>query len=304
MPILAFSLLTIGKIALSIIGWVFAIIGILLLVVLLLIVIVLITPIRYNFFVEKKESLSYRVKIHIWLRIFMIKLIDGELCIKIFGIPLKKRKKKTKKKKNKKENEEPVPQQTIINQSDDLNIYEKEHVIEEAVIEEDTVKKNTADKETNEKVSLLDKIKGMIDTIKQKLIAIREKIIAILLKIKNYKEFLLREKTKAVIANVLKRLWRIVKHILPNKLKGDILYGGGDPYKTGQALCYLGILYGVYGKHIDIKADFEKKVLNFSLSGKGYIQLGRIVIIVLPLLWNTEFKETIKDFKEMSANDK
>ena len=59
----------------------------------------------------------------------------------------------------------------------------------------------------------------------------------------------------------------------------------------------LSILYSLYGDHIEIRADFEQKIIEGRLDVKGRIRLVRLIIIVIKLISNKRFKELNNNFK-------
>jgi hypothetical protein len=89
---------------------------------------------------------------------------------------------------------------------------------------------------------------------------------------------------------------KLLKHVLPTKLKSTIIFGTGDPCSTGQALGALSILYSFYGDKIQITPDFENKRLEGKHYARGRIRLVTILIIVIKLL--------DKRFKQLKSNMK
>lgn len=72
-----------------------------------------------------------------------------------------------------------------------------------------------------------------------------------------------------------------VKLLLPQKLNAQITFGFEDPYHTGKALGWTAALIPIYGDHLDITPDFEKRTLKGHLKIKGSIRRYKI----LHLLW-------------------
>ncbi len=72
-----------------------------------------------------------------------------------------------------------------------------------------------------------------------------------------------------------------VKLLLPQKLNAQITFGFEDPYHTGKALGWAAALIPVYGDHLDITPDFEKRTLKGHLKIKGSLRRYKI----LHLLW-------------------
>lgn len=72
-----------------------------------------------------------------------------------------------------------------------------------------------------------------------------------------------------------------VKLLLPQKLNAKITFGFEDPYHTGKALGWAAALIPIYGDHLDITPDFEKRTFKGHLKIKGSIRRYKI----LHLLW-------------------
>ena len=50
---------------------------------------------------------------------------------------------------------------------------------------------------------------------------------------------------------------RVLRHIFPRKLSGQVTFGVEDPYLMGQILSVAAFLYPVYGKKIDLTPDWR-----------------------------------------------
>ena len=87
------------------------------------------------------------------------------------------------------------------------------------------------------------------------------------------------------IIDAVKRIKRYgvngVKLLLPQKLNAKIIFGFEDPYYTGKVLGWTAALIPIYGDHINITPDFEKRILKGELKIKGRIRRYKI----LYLLW-------------------
>ncbi len=111
------------------------------------------------------------------------------------------------------------------------------------------------------------------------------------------KEFLSNEENRSAFGVTYGSLKKLLKHILPRKLKSKVIFGTGDPCSTGQALGAASILYGMYGDHVQITPDFENKVFEGSHYARGRIRIGTLLIIVIKLLLDKKFKQLKRNFK-------
>lgn len=114
---------------------------------------------------------------------------------------------------------------------------------------------------------------------------------------------------KIIKSNTFHRAWTVcsgqvislLKGVLPNKIKGNLLIGTGDPASTGQVLSVYGILYPLLGNHINITPDFEQQVLEGELFIKGEITLFKAVKTAGIIYFNKDLRRLIKLFKREAA---
>lgn len=92
-------------------------------------------------------------------------------------------------------------------------------------------------------------------------------------------------------------LKKLLKHILPTKLRSRIVFGTGDPCSTGQALGIMSILYSFYGDKVQITPDFENKRFEGKHLARGRIRLITILIIVIKLILDKRFKQLKTNFQ-------
>ena len=141
-------------------------------------------------------------------------------------------------------------------------------------------------------IHLFNKIKNKLNELLQKLLNIKGKINLIL-------SFIRDDGNKESFRFTYVNLKKIIKHILPGKLKSKLIFGTGDPCSTGQALGAFGILYSIYGDSLQITPDFENKVFKGSHYARGRIRIGTILIIVIKLLLDKRFKELRMNFQQL-----
>ena len=95
-----------------------------------------------------------------------------------------------------------------------------------------------------------------------------------------------------------KRVIKIVRHILPRKLKGSIRFGTGDPCSTGKILGAAAMMYPIYGGHISVEPVFEEKALEFDLYLRGRIRVITVLLPALRTYWSRDFKYLRKKIKK------
>jgi hypothetical protein len=177
----------------------------------------------------------------------------------------------------------------------------KEHINDEEIWKEES--------EREEQKLISDKKPSFFQRLSERFHEIKEKLISgvknFISKIKNifttvktfkYKwdliySFIQDEMNRQGFHVTLKSLKRMLKHILPTRLKSKIIFGTGDPCSTGQLLGVLGFLYGFYGDKVQITPDFENSRLEGKHDARGRIRLITILIIAVKLILDKRFKQ-------------
>ena len=264
------------------------ILGIILLAILgifvVLLLVVLLVPVRYSTRGSYKEEFICYGKVTWLFHVVSISMNYEKKFhakIKILGIPLSAFQKKAAKKKT----------EEVIETSNESSEIVANTVTDNKTIDKDTLKmeepvnkaKTQSDKEsvaTEEKIqikkSFVQKIKGKIQEIIDKIHVIWNNICNILRSVKlkkdtimHYISILQREEVKKAFSLCKKRLWIMIKHILPKKMKVIADFGFEDPATTGYVLGLYGVLPASVGKKIVLHPDFEHSlfVCNFKIKG-------------------------------------
>ena len=140
----------------------------------------------------------------------------------------------------------------------------------------------------------------------KKLVKIREKVKSILKdikgaynKIQEIKTFITADTTKKAYHYGKKIIIKLLRHILPKKIRGDIEFGFERPDMTGRVLGYIAMTFGTFNinpKHIAIHPDFENQVFRGNIKMKGHFLFGKTIYLILRLYCNKEINEIIKKF--------
>lgn len=195
-------------------------------------------------------------------------------------------------------------QKINLNKSEDtINLQEKDIKYKKAdadgpkidLIEQKVIK--------SKKVHWIKKLYKKFLDIPKKFINIIKKIYFLLTNIsKNFSKlisFLKDEINKKGLKQSFITFKKIIKHILPRKIKGYIKFGTDDPALTGQILAVISMFYITYKKKFRIIPDFENDILECKIIFKGRIRIVTLIIICLKLIVDHNFKQLIKNFKEI-----
>lgn len=141
---------------------------------------------------------------------------------------------------------------------------------------------------TYEKVK--SRIKGFFRGIWNRLTGIIKRLVNIKNKVSLILDFVNDDMNKLGFRSTYETIRKLLKHILPRKLRSKLIFGTGDPCSTGQILGVFAILYSFYGDSLQITPDFENKVFRGSHYGRGRIRIWTLLIIVIKLLLDKKFK--------------
>ncbi|MDR2044556.1 MAG: DUF2953 domain-containing protein [Clostridium sp.] len=113
-----------------------------------------------------------------------------------------------------------------------------------------------------------------------------------------YDRELFRDKeTRLLFRRIGHRLFKVLKHIRPRKVRAQIRFGTGSPDTTGYVLGIYGMVSPLLGKHIAITPDFEETVLTGSISAAGHA-LGWILLLnALKLILDKQLRSFLDNRK-------
>lgn len=94
----------------------------------------------------------------------------------------------------------------------------------------------------------------------------------------------------------------LARHLRPRRIRGFVKFGFEDPYRTGQVLAGLSILYPFYGENVEIYPDFEQKILKGDLYIKGHIRMVHLATLLWRLFFNRYVRRTYRDYKKLKSN--
>ena len=311
------------------------IIGIALLVilalVLLILILVLFVPIRYKldgtipetdleqgFDLEKIiGSASFS-----WLLHFISGGIqypeNKEFTVRIMGIRILPRKEKNKdkdkeKKKRKKEESDSTnntedsaaEEKTVDSKADTESVENSDTNTDESdkdsSSESDTnTRTDSEDKALIEIVQdIIDKAENILKTPQNVLGKIQYTISRVCGKIGMIKTTLENDIFKRAFELVKGKIIRMIRMILPDKSKVDLMLGLGDPADTAQAMAAYGALYPVLFKSVSFRPDFDRKVIYADAHFKGHITVFTILYCVCVCYFNKDVKKVIRRFKKI-----
>lgn len=296
---------------LKILGILIAVIfGILLLVLLLL----LFAPFRYRAKVQYgPEPLKVSAGIS-WIS-FVLRvriLYAGEkpvIAARVFGIPVYRSDKEKKPKKKQKRREKPkkqpkkkksakVPAQELSNQQKQPQKLPEREILSKDVYSEAEYKEQP---EAEQKKGFFSQITDKIRKLRETIHKVTEKLKQLLHRVEAVKEIFFKEENRRAFSFAWEQLKHLLRHILPRKVSGTLVYGSGDPCSTGQALGVLAVLYARYGELLLIQPDFEEKRFECNVDLKGRMQIFALLRLTIKVIKNQELKQLIREFKNIKT---
>ena len=145
--------------------------------------------------------------------------------------------------------------------------------------------------------NLKERIWSALGNLKSKILSWFDAVTNMKHKVRLILDFIKDEINREGFQITFASLKRLLKHILPTKLRSRIIFGTGDPCSTGQALGIMGILYGFYGDKVQIIPDFENTIFEGKLYARGRIRLITLLIIVIKLILDKRFKKLKNNFE-------
>lgn len=106
--------------------------------------------------------------------------------------------------------------------------------------------------------------------------------------------FLKDEGNQRAMVFLLSRAGKLIRHVLPGKIRGHIRYGFDDPYQTGQVLTFISPFYGLYAKTLAIEPVFDEKVIEGEIFVRGRVRAAAFVGAGLRILLNKDSRRFLK----------
>lgn len=307
------------------------IIGILLALAVGLIILVLAAPIRYSFRFRMDEDTPPGGHIRVtWLFcIFYLKAsyIDKmfDYRVRIFGYQImgsqkeflekkrKKKERKQKKKKRQKEKKKPkkgseaesLPEiktepvgEVLTQEPRATDVQKMETAGKKADVREadapakNAVMKGTEEKKTDAKHKSIGKkqktsVKPKKNRRKGRIAFLKKKIETLKALWKEYNGKQLLDFAKTTIIKIL-------KHVLPRKLRGYIRFGFDDPAVTGMVTGAAALFYPKYQKNFSLEPNFQSQCFAADCLGRGRIHFGFFLYIGITALMNRDVRNLIK----------
>ncbi|MCM1266399.1 MAG: hypothetical protein NC302_00730 [Bacteroidales bacterium] len=111
-------------------------------------------------------------------------------------------------------------------------------------------------------------------------------------------EVLTSDQFREVWESCQKELGKVLRSLKPKKLEADIIVGMDDPAATGEILAVCGMLYPLFGGHVNVAGDFEQKRLEGRFFMKGKVSSFRLLWTGWKLYRNRKLRNIYRLLKE------
>lgn len=282
------------------------VIGIVLLILLALALLVLFFPVTYigkGQYIDKKAAGQLTAGWFFHIVHFKVRFEGKNIRYKlrVFGISVISSEKKNKKddKKESSDNKAQIQQLSDAHKANNKDSEEtnekQDKIIETEKIRED----NNQNFKTEDKKKFVDKLKDFFNNIKDKFKSIFKKITELKDKTKEIKSFITAQTTKEAYRYGKKIIVKLLKHILPKKIQGNVHFGFEEPHTTGEVLGYIAMGFATFKinpKYIVIEPDFENEIFEGKLKCRGRIFLVIVGIYILKFYFKKEIHHIIKKY--------
>lgn len=120
-------------------------------------------------------------------------------------------------------------------------------------------------------------------------------------KIKEWYTFLQMDDTRQAVHFLKGKGRLLIRHIIPRKITGKVLFGFDDPALTGKALAAASLLCPLYKNRFQITPVFDRMVLEGEVKLRGRIFGGYLLLQALQIYLNREVKATYQRFQQKEA---
>ena len=113
--------------------------------------------------------------------------------------------------------------------------------------------------------------------------------------------FVSSDTLQAALRVILVQGKKLLRHLLPRRVKGEISFGFSDPYRTGQLLAFLAVAYPWIPQSVSLYPDFEQEKLEGSVAFSGHIILIVVIVRVIKILLKKEVRKLIGKIRKKEA---
>lgn len=115
-----------------------------------------------------------------------------------------------------------------------------------------------------------------------------EKGTSLIEKLRKFAGFVSDEDNLKVLRSVKNVLIKLVKHIFPRKITGNITFGLNDPYLTGKVLEIFAIIYAAAGNDLEVHPMWDETIIEGKITFCGHASVIYMLFQICRLRFNRE----------------
>lgn len=272
--------------------------------VLVLVLLICISPVRYKvdgkYYDRPDGKLTVSWLLHI---LHATAGYDGNGLIykvRVFGIPVLKSKPKSENPCEKAEASTEAVREEKTQDSSENEAKEAGEDSQQAEGEKqpEPDESTSSEEEDEDLLGFIDKMNDAWYEKKEKLFQKLEELEDKVNDIRKKLRLITSERTEAAVKHVLKKVFRILKSIMPRKLRGHVTFGMENPADTGTVLGVLAATLPIHKNQLKIDPVFTEKIFEGEAFLKGRISIGFILCCAVGIILNKNVLITIKRFKK------
>lgn len=133
-----------------------------------------------------------------------------------------------------------------------------------------------------------------LERLKNTAARMRERLHSAKMKYRKLKRTFTDEENKKTFRLVRRQIVRLIRHLLPQTLKGTLRFGFEDPSYTGQVLAAVSPFYGVYARSFTLIPEFEEKILEGEVHIRGRIRAATVLWTAGRVFLNKNFRRLLR----------
>lgn len=139
-----------------------------------------------------------------------------------------------------------------------------------------------------------EKCPSRLERLKDAAVRMRERLHSAKMKYRKLKRTLTDEENQKTFRLVRRQIFRLMRHLLPQTLKGTLRFGFEDPSYTGQVLAAVSPFYGVYARSFTLIPEFDEKILEGEVHIRGRIRASTVLWTVGRVFLNKNFRRLLR----------
>lgn len=139
-----------------------------------------------------------------------------------------------------------------------------------------------------------EKCPSRLERLKDAAVRMRERLHSAKMKYRKLKRTLTDEENQKTFRLVRRQIFRLIRHLLPQTLKGTLRFGFEDPSYTGQVLAAVSPFYGVYARSFTLIPEFEEKILEGEVHIRGRIRAATVLWTAGRVFLNKNFRRLLR----------